>query len=238
VSVAACADETCPVPSPDGRTDAVTGHLWARGTSLARGHPTHLSPAGFGPAGAGRAARFSPLTGVSHAYVARVETAALLETALRDVGGPDRTVYPPMLAGWSWGRVTTTADLRLADLRDGALAALEIRPDQLTTCSPRHYRCTGAWASALHTAGFDGAVWHSRQATMHRDALNARGGGLAAALLTHVAVEVAAVWSPPADQRVLVADPSGPPRPLLDEDGRPDQLVLELAVLLDITVEA
>lgn len=72
---------------------------------------------------------------------------------------------------------------------------------------------------------------------MHRDALDTRGGGLAAALLTHAAVEAALVWSPPTDQRVLAADPSGP-HALLDDDGRPDQLVLELAVLLDIPVEA
>lgn len=65
---------------------------------------------------------------VTHAYVARLASAAVLETALRDLTEDDRNVFVPTLSGWAVAQVTTTADLRLADLRDDALAALAFGP--------------------------------------------------------------------------------------------------------------
>lgn len=206
-------------------------------TSLARGHRSDLSPAGMLPAGIGRPGRFSPQPDVSHAYIARMASAAVLETALRDLAGDARTVYRPMLEGWAVSQVSATADLRLADLRDDALAALDLRPEQLATAGPAHYACTGRWAAALHHVGFDGAVWHSRQATLHR-AHAEREGGLARMLTSHAAIEVAVVWCDP-DVSVLAADVSGPPVPLFDgRQGGPSRLVYELAALLGLVIEA
>lgn len=233
----ACASARCPVPEPHPRlVAAVSGHQLPAGTSMARGHRSDLSPAGLPPAGVGRPGRFSPLPDVSHVYVARMASAAVLETALRDLAGDARTVYRPMLAGWAVAQVTTTADLRLADLRNDALAALDLRPEQLTTAGPAHYGCTGEWAAALHDAGFDGAVWHSRQAALHR-AHTDREGGIARLLTSHAAIEVAVGWCDPA-VGVLAADPRGPSEPLLDDRRRPSQLIYELAALLGLVVEA
>lgn len=231
-----CARPTCPVPEPHPRLVAAVGdHRLPAGTSMARGHPAHLSPAGLPPAGAGRHGRFSPLSDVSHAYVARMATAAVLETALRDLTGDAPTVYRPMLAGWALAQVTTTVDLNLADLRDDALATLDLRPAQLTAVGPAHYRCTGRWAAALHDAGFDGILWHSRQAALHRSHAE-REGGIARMLTSHAAIEVVVIWCDPA-AGVLVADPTGPSEPLIDAHG-PSRLVHELAALLGLVVEA
>jgi hypothetical protein len=213
---------------------AVAGHALPAGSDLVRGHRSDHAAAGFPPAGVGRPGRFSPLPGVAHTYLARLASAAVLETALRDVTSDSPLVLRPHLAGWAVSSVTTTRPLELADLRGPALAALELRPEQLTAAGPAHYRCTGGWAAALRAAGFDGVIWHSRQAALHRQRLE-QIGGLAKLALTHAAVEVMVYWGRPDDD--LLAPGGSGPDPLLHADGTPDRLVVELAALLGLHVE-
>lgn len=231
----ACRSERCPVAEPSDRlVAAVTGHALPSGSDLARGHRTDHAAAGFPPAGVGRPGRFSPLPGVAHTYLARLASAALLETALRDVTSDSPLMVRPHLAGWAVSNVTTTRTLELADLRGPALAALELRPGQLTTAGPAHSGCTGRWADALHAAGFDGAIWHSRQAALHRRRVE-QIGGLAKLTLTHAAVEVIVYWGRPDDD--LLAPGGTGPVLLLHPDGTPDLLLVELAALLGLHVE-
>lgn len=230
-----CRGRPCPVAEPSARlVAAVTGHVLPAGSDLARGHRTDQAAVGFPPAGAGRPGRFSPLPGVAHTYLARLASAAVLETALRDVMSEAPLVTRPHLAGWAVSNVTTTRPVQLADLRGPALAALELRPEQLTTAGPAHYGCTGRWAAALHADGFDGVIWHSRQAALHRKRVE-QVGGLAKLALTHAAVEVIVYWGRPNDD--LLAPGGSGVVPLLRSDGSPDRLVVELAALLGLHVE-
>ena len=98
---------------------------------------------------------------------------------------------------------------------------------------PVHYRCTGQLAAALHAAGFDGAVWHSRQAGLYRARVRQQGG-LARTLLTHAPVEAFVFWVEPG--RALFVPGGHPPRRLLD-GGVPDPLVVDLAALLGLHLE-
>jgi RES domain-containing protein len=230
-----CRGRSCPVAEPSARlVAAVAGHVLPAGTDLARGHRTDQAAAGFPPAGAGRAGRFSPLPGVAHTYLARLASAAVLETALRDVTAAAPLVTRPHLAGWAVSNVSTTRPVALADLRGPALAALELRPEQLTTAGPAHYGCTGRWAAALHAAGFDGVIWHSRQAALHRARVE-QVGGLAQLALTHAAVEVMVYWG--RDDDDLLAPGGSASASLLRPDGSPDRLVTELAALLGLHLE-
>jgi RES domain-containing protein len=223
------------VAQPSDRLIAgVPGHALPSGSGLVRGHRTDHAAAGFPPPGVGRPGRFSPLPGVANTYLARLASAAVLETALRDVTSDSPLVLRPHLDGWAASSVTTTRTLELADLRGPALAALELRPEQLTAAGPAHYRCTGRWAAALHAAGLDGVVWHSRQAALYRQRLE-QIGGLAKLALTHAAVEVMVYWGRPDDD--LLAHGGSGPDPLLRADGTPDRLIVELAALLGLHVE-
>lgn len=235
MSPPACRGRSCPVAEPSGRlVAAVTGHVLPAGSDLARGHRTEHAAVGFPAAGVGRPGRFSPLPGVAHTYLARLASAAVLETALRDVTADASLVTRPHLAGWAVSNVATVRSVRLADLRGPALAALELRPEQLTTAGPAHYGCTVRWAAALHAAGFDGAIWHSRQAAFHRQRVE-QVGGLARLALTHAAIEVMVYWGRPDDD--LLAPSGSGLVPLLRADGSPDRLVVELAALLGLHVE-
>jgi hypothetical protein len=230
-----CRNRHCPVAWPSDRLiAAVPEHTLGAGSDLARGYRTDYSATGFPPPGAGRPGRFSPLEGVSHAYAARFASAAVLETALRDVDSRDRLVVAPQLAGWAVSQVVATRSLVLADLRGPSLAALELSPEQLTTAGPAHYRCTGQWAAALHRRGFDGIVWHSRQAALYRDRAR-QLGGLAQAILAHAAIEAFAYWGSPNDG--LFAPAGNPPTVLRNPDGSPGPLVVDLAALLGLQLE-
>lgn len=231
---APCGTATCPVPAPsDTLVGNVADYLMPRATSLARGHTHRHPPDAMPPPGVGSPGRFSPLPDVAHTYVARTATAALLETALRDVTPAASTVYRPDLAPWAYTNVTTTAALHLADLRDDALGDYGIPRASLAAAPPSHYRCTRRWASALHAAGFHGVIWHSRQADLHHAAQATHG--LAATLLTHSPIEVAVIWTPPAATQPLAT--AGTPTRLIDGRGHVARLVIELAVLLDVVVE-
>ena len=121
--------------------------------------------------------------------------------------------------------------VRLVDLRDPQLERLGLDRDQLVATTARHYPCTRRWAAALQhrrVGGYPvaGAVWHSRQADLHR---RANPTGLAADLLVHRPVEVAVLWSPEGPARPLRT--AGRAEPLLVE-GRPARLVEELSALI------
>jgi hypothetical protein len=102
------------------------------------------------------------------------------------------------------------------------------RPGRPTTAAP------DGGQPRWNAAGFDGAIWHSRQAALHRQRVE-QVGGLAKLALTHAAVEVLVYWSRPGDD--LLAPGGSGPDPLLHADAAPDRLVVELAALLGLHVE-
>jgi hypothetical protein len=180
--------------------------------------------------------RFAPLPGTTHTYVSATRTAALLESALHEMSGPDATIYRAQLAPWSLAPMRLVEDVRLVDLRDPQLVRLGVERRQLVDTDPLHYACTRRWAAALqdhHVGGYEvaGIVWHSRQADLHA---RAQRGGLAEDLLAHRAIEVAVLWHPHGPARPLRLD--GSPERLL-VGGRGSRLVAELAVLLQAPIE-
>lgn len=181
--------------------------------------------------------RFAPLVDTNHVYVSRTATAALLESALHHLSGPQPTIWRAELASWSLGETALATDLRLADLRDPALTRLGIARSALVDTQPLHYPCTRQWASALHHHNIDddpidGMLWNSRQADIHA---RANQYGLLGDLLTHRQIEVAVLWSPNGPARPF--KPRGAKiRPLITDDGV-DQLMLELSALLGVPIE-
>jgi hypothetical protein len=236
VSAPGCADpDGCPVPDPD-QVDLrrLTSIVLPSGTPLRRGHkvrypgqqPVPASPRLPTP---DAMTRFAPVPGAPHAYVARREIAALLETVLHEVVPGTPRIRWPQLAHWALSHVTLRRSVRLVDLRDPALAALGLDRSQLITTDPGHYPCTRAWADRLHgrhvggrpTAGL---LWHSRQAEIHAD----QGiRPILADVLVGEQAEVAVLW--PADPRPLLNLVGGPWR--LDQ-GRGLELVRDVANLL------
>lgn len=217
---------------PD-RLARVAPVVWQAGAPLWRGHRHHNDPVELVTGGD---TRFAPLPDTGHTYVSATATAALLESALHSLSGPEPTIYSVELARWCVSPVVLAADVALADLRDDALAGLGVTRQALVDTDPLHYRCTRRWAADLrgrvlggHQTG--GAVWHSRQADLHA---RAHPDGLLADLLVHRSVEVAVLWHPPALAAPLVV--TGPPEPLWDDAG-PARLVAELAALLRAPVE-
>lgn len=208
---------------------------WPAGTQLHRvGSAVHPLDA-LNPSVSG--GRFSPRPGLAHVYVARRQAVALLETVFHDVG-PGRTarrVFQDVaLAGRHLGRVVTARAVRLLDLRDEALAQLEVDRGQLLTTSAAHYPCTAPLldvmlSSPVGGAALDGAVWHSRVAELARD-----GGTALADDLLHGEVAEAAIMFGAANARLLRG--AGTPVALLPErDGWPP-LVDEVAEMFGAEV--
>lgn len=180
--------------------------------------------------------RFAPLAGTQHVYLSSTKTAALLESALHHLSGPEPTIYLAELSGWSLAPVRLTTTIRLADLRDEQLGRLELARSSLVDTDPLHYACTRRWGGALQhrrVGGYDigGVLWHSRQADLHA---RAAAGGLFADLLSHRATEVAVLWHPRGPRQPLAR--AGTPAPLLNE-GRPTRLIVELSALLGAPIE-
>lgn len=231
-----CGDPAgCPVPAPDGfDLRRLSSVVLPERTPLRRGHKRRyagdqLFPASSelpGPAGM---TRFAPVPGVAHAYVARREVAALLESVLHDaVPGVPRIRWP-QLAHWSLSHVTLRRDTRLIDLRDRALGTLGLERDQLLATDPAHYPCTRAWADRLHGRHIggrptSGVIWHSRQAELHAD----QGvRPILADVLVGEQAEVAVLWS--AGGRSPLVLEAGP----WDlDDGRGHELIRDVANLL------
>jgi hypothetical protein len=204
VTAPGCADPaSCPVPDPD-HVDLrrLTSTVLPAGTPLRRGHKSRY--AADQPVPATRSlpeptavSRFAPVPGAAHAYVARREIAALLESALHDLVPDNPRIRWPQLASWSVSHVRLRTATRLIDLRDVALGALGLDRHQLVATDPGHYPCTRVWGERLHGRHVGGRpthglIWHSRQAEIH-----ARQGvrPLVADVLVGEQAEVAVLWS-------------------------------------------
>lgn len=236
MSAPGCSDpDGCPVPDP-GQVDLrhLTSTVLPAATPLRRGHKRRYAPDLPVPATealpeARRMSRFAPVPGAAHAYVARREVAALLESALHDVVPGTPRVRWPQLTHWALSHVVLRRDVRLIDLRDPALAALGLERRQLVATDPGHYPCTRAWAERLHGRhvggqATSGLLWHSRQAEIHAD----QGmRPLLADVLVGEQAEVAALW-PTGTHRLLA--PAAGPSPL--DAGRGFELVRDVATLL------
>ena len=88
----------------------------------------------------------------------------------------------------------------------GRVQTLGLDRAQLVSSTPRHYPCTRRWAEVLqgrHVGGqpTHGLLWHSRQRELHHRALDARPA--LQDLVGEIPAEVAVVWAPPADDRLL-----------------------------------
>lgn len=202
----------CPVPDPEHRVvRRVRTHTFEDGVELFRGHGTAHPADGFVP-GTGDS-RFAPLEGVSHAYVSRRATPALLESAFHDATPPRPRIYAHRLSRWSLSQVRLVTGLRVIDLRDLELERLGIERSQLVTSLPAHYACTREWAIALHDRSVGGTtthglLWNSRQAELHAAADH---NPLTADLLgSGPTTEVAVIYSPPAPPRLFENTGEGP----------------------------
>lgn len=205
------------------------------GTPLHRGVLSKFPADGLVP-GLGNT-RFAPLDETSHVYVSRTATAALLESVLHHLTGPDPTIWRVEIARWSLGEVVLDVDVRLVDLRDAELERLGLERSQLVDTSPFHYACTRRWAQALQHRKvdgrhIDGMLWNSRQADIHA---RANAEGLLGDLLTHRQIEVAVLWHPHCNEQPLRTT-STEVRPLVTGDGV-DRLMLELSALLRVPIE-
>lgn len=121
--------------------------------------------------------RFAPFddlasgTRVPTLYLAESLTAALLETSFHDVSEKQpRVVSERALLGKLHGRIAPQDRLHLTDLRDEALARLQIDRAQVVSSSSEHYPCTRRVARAIHASPqhLDGILWHSRQTELNR----------------------------------------------------------------------
>lgn len=236
MTAAGCADPGgCPVPDPsDVDLRRLTSTVLPAGTPLRRGHKARYAadepvPAiDVLPAATGMT-RFAPVAGAPHAYAARREIAALLESALHDVVPGLPRIRWPQLAHWAISHVTLRSDVRLIDLRDPALEQLGLHRTHLVATDPGHYPCTRTWAEQLHGRHVGGRpthglLWHSRQAEVHAD----QGvRPLFADVLTGEQAEVAILW--PARRDTLLERTAGP-WPL--GSGRGLELVRDVANLL------
>lgn len=204
--------DTCPVPDPVASVlRRVRTHTIDAGVELFRGHRSVYPADDLVPAIGDT--RFAPLDGVSHAYVSRRATPALLESVFHDATPPQPRIYPHRLAAWSLSKIQLVTDVRLIDLRDPELARLGLDRRQLVTSLPAHYACTRDWAVALHDRHVGGRpthglLWHSRQAELHAAADH---NPLTADLLgSGETTEVAVLYVPPGPRRLLEDTTGGP----------------------------
>ena len=120
--------------------------------------------------------RFAPFDDTSGArvptlYLAESLAAALLETSLHDlVASARRYVAEAALHGKHHARLLAPEPLRLADLRDPALASLDLSRSNVASSTEEHYACTRRVARAVHASPqhVAGILWHSRQAELNQ----------------------------------------------------------------------
>lgn len=210
------APASCPVPDPDPQVLArVSTHLFPAGTELRRGHRTEY--AAVTPVAAvhelplaSRMSRFAPILGSAHAYVARREIAALLESVFHELVPTSPRVNWARAEAFSLTHVRLRHAVRLIDLRDPQLERLGIGRSQLVASGPGHYPCTRVWAEALRGRGVGGhtthgLIWHSRQAELHAAG---HGTRLFRDVLVGEQAEVAVIWPDPEGD--LLAPAGGP----------------------------
>ncbi|WP_395153377.1 hypothetical protein [Ilumatobacter sp.] len=226
---APCGRSDCPIVDPgdiDRRT-LLTQTLEA-GTEWFRVPRTVHGTQPFAPAGSG-SGRFSPLDDRGHSYIAAHRSASLLESALHEASGPNPRMYVATLQAYSLHRLRLNEQVRLVDLRDGALARLGLVRPQLTGAGGLHYPCTRRVAERIvGSKSSCGFVWTSRQGALHADR---NPDGLASEVLRHDSLDVAVLYSPDAATVIEVIESE----PLVSGTG-PSRFVLELANLLRIAI--
>jgi hypothetical protein len=226
---APCGQADCPIVEPGDidRRSLLTQTL-DPGTEWCRVARTVHGTQPFAPPGSGRG-RFSPLDARGHSYIAAQRSASLLESALHEASGPNPRIYAATLQGYSLHRLCLNKQVRLVDLRDGALARLGLVREQLTGTGGLHYPCTRVVAERIvGSKSSCGFVWTSRQGALHA----ARNpDGLASEVLRHESLDVAVLYSPDAAKALEVIESE----PLVSGTG-PSRFVLELANLLRIAI--
>jgi hypothetical protein len=231
-----CGRSDCPVVEPSPQLlRRIRTERWPAQIRVYRGHQLQHAADRLVP-GTGDT-RFAPLPDTEHAYVSVTKTAALLESALHHLSGPDPTIYLVELRRWAASPVRLTTPVRLIDLRDNHLRRLGIERQELVDTDPVHYPCTGRWAAVLllrRVGGHPvaGIVWHSRQADLHA---RSQHEGLLADLLSHRATEVAVLWHPHGPPRPF--ETVGPRKRLVDSKDRPSRSILELSALTGAPIE-
>lgn len=143
---------------------------WKAGRQFARCHHSAYGATEFNRE-PGLSQRFRPFVArrrtVPTLYGSETLDGALSETLFHTVplGGPDRRVRLSRFDPWLLSRLSPRRDLRLADLRDRALARLDITREELIESPASTYPETAGWASALYHCPLepDGLVWNARQ---------------------------------------------------------------------------
>ena len=126
-------------------------------------------------------------------------------------------------------RLRLNDQIRLVDLRDGALARLGLDREQLTGAGGLHYPCTRVVAERIvGSKSSCGFVWTSRQGSLHA---GRNPDGLASEVLRHDSRDVAVLSSPDAATALEVIESE----PLVSGTGS-SRFVLELANLLCIAI--
>ena len=226
---APCGQADCPIvgPSDIDRRSLLTQTL-DTGTEWFRVARTAHGTQPFAPPGSGYG-RFSPLGARGHSYIAAQRSASLLESALHEASGPNPRIYAATLQAYTLHRLRLRHQVRLVDLRDGALARLGLVREQLTGTGGLHYPCTRVVAERIvGSKSSVGFVWTSRQGALHGDR---NPDGLAAEVLRHDSLDVAVLYSPDSAKALEVIESE----PLVSGTG-PSRFVLELANLLRIAV--
>ena len=155
-------------PPPEELTPEL--YHWRAGQRFVRCHHTRFGSTEFNPSPLSNS-RFRPFVArrrtVPTLYGSKTVHGALSETLFHavPVDGPDRRVRLSSLDPWLISYLEPLRDLRLVDLRDRGLAAVELTRAELIDSPATDYPRTAAWANALYHCPLepDGLVWNARQ---------------------------------------------------------------------------
>jgi hypothetical protein len=157
-------------PSPPA-TLHVSTMPWPNGGTLHRVHLKKYAGEEFNPGVTGNA-RFSPIKSakgepIPTLYGGNTFACAAMETVFHDVpfASGFKSYDKSKLKDQVHSRLTTGADLVLADLRGKALRKLGVERRQLIDTEKDQYASTRKWAEAIHAQRSDvqGLCWTSRQ---------------------------------------------------------------------------
>lgn len=163
-----------PPPPTDRSTLEPEIETWDIGTTLFRGHDSGPHGRRFNPKYGGRK-RFSFFPdekghNVPVLYAGRTIEVAIAETLFHDLptvkGATLLADKEPKYTEYSYSKMFTTRELRLAALHSWGLRSLELKNHQIIDTDAREYPDTVKWAEALHSRAdlaLDGLTWMSRQ---------------------------------------------------------------------------
>ena len=145
-------------------------YVWDAGREFVRCHDSGYGATEFNPR-RDISQRFRPFVierrTVPTLYGSESAEGALSETLFHAVptAGPDRRLRLSRLLAWEISHLTPLRDLRLADLRDEALDALQLTRQGLIESSANSYPWTAKVAQVLFESPLkpDGLVWNARQ---------------------------------------------------------------------------